>query len=250
MLKHIRTRTLAAATGATGWAHPYGDPFTLYADGGDGGADGGDQDGGDDGGGDGGDQGDADEDGDGDGSDDDGDRDGADEDALGDKGKKALRELRRENRQLKARLRDQGGDAGRKAAKGTKSSEDDSDDNDPEAIRERAREEARAEVWTERVEAAAVAEAAGRLANPRLAARLIDLSDIPQNDKGRPDREAISELIDELLEDEPYLAAPATGGTGRRFQGDADSGARKKTKKAAASLDEAIAAKFAGKSGG
>ncbi|MET8693627.1 hypothetical protein ABZV65_13910 [Streptomyces bauhiniae] len=246
MLKHIRTRTLAATLGGIGWAHPYSDPFTLYANGGDEGAAGGDQDGGDGGGDDGGDQGDADDDGDGS---DDGDRDGADEDALGDKGKKALRELRRENRQLKARLRDQGGDAGRKAAKGAKS-EDDGDGDDPEAIRERAREEAREEVWTERVEAAAVAEAAGRLANPQLAARLIDLSDIPKNDKGRPDREAISELIDELLEDEPYLAAPATGGTGRRFQGDADSGARKKTKKAAASLDEAIAARLAGKSGG
>ncbi|MEV8046389.1 hypothetical protein AB0P02_21450 [Streptomyces griseoluteus] len=245
MLKHIRTRTLAAALGGTGWAHPYSDPFTCYADGGAGG-DGGTGDG-DDGGQDGGT--DEADDQDAEDSDDDGDRDGADEDALGDKGKKALRELRRENRQLKARLRDQGGDASRKAAKGAKS-EDDGADNDPEAIRERAREEARAEVWTERVEAAAVAEAAGRLANPRLAARLIDLSDIPKNDKGRPDREAISELIDELLEDEPYLAAPATGGTGRRFQGDADSGARKKTKKAAASLDEAVAAKFAGKSGG
>ncbi|MEW2161438.1 hypothetical protein AB0912_00275 [Streptomyces sp. NPDC007084] len=245
MLKHTRIRLLAAATGAPGWAHPYSDPFTCYADGGDS-EGGGDGDG--DAGGDDADDDDSDGD-DGDADDKDGDQD--DEAKLGEKGLKALREVRRENRRLKAQLRERGdGDgSGRKAsAKDGK----DRDQDDAEAIREQARADARAEVWTERVEAAAIASAAGRLANPSRVAALLgeDLADIPKDDKGRPDKDAISELIDDLLESDPYLAAPATGDKGRRFQGDADGGARKKTKKAAASLDEAIAAKFAGKSGG
>ncbi|MGW2539428.1 hypothetical protein ACWC5I_00770 [Kitasatospora sp. NPDC001574] len=197
------------------------------------GGDGTDDDGQDDG-----DQGDDDETDD----DQDDDRDGDDQDNekdLGDAGKKALRELRKENRQLKAQIR-----------QGTQQDKKKDDGDDPEALRTQAREEARAEVWTERVEAAAIAAAAGRLANPQLAARLLDLADIPTNDKGRPDREAISELIDDLLEDEPYLAAPSAKDTGgRRFQGDADSGARKTPKKSAASLGEAVAARLSGKSG-
>ncbi|MFF1281057.1 hypothetical protein [Streptomyces sp. NPDC058299] len=246
MLTRTRTHMLAAAAGAPGWAHPYASPFVLYADGGSAGGDGdgGGQDG-DDGGDDADDQDDADDEGDD--SDGEGDRDGADEDALGDKGKKALRELRRENRRLKSQLRQQ--DQGRKpSAKDGKGGDEGEDD--AETIRERAREEARAEVWTERVEAAAIAAAAGRLANPARVAQLLgdDLTDIPKDDRGRPDKAAISELIDDLLESDPYLAAPATGDR-RRFQGDADSGARKKTKKSAASLGEAVAARLAGTTG-
>lgn len=245
MLTRTRTRMLAAALGEAGWAHPYASPFVLYADGGTGDADG-SQDG-DDGGDDtDGQDDDADE---GDDSDEDGDRDGADEDALGDKGKKALRELRRENRRLKSQLRQQDQGQGRKPSAKDGRGGDEGED-DAETIRARAREEARAEVWNERVEAAAVAAAAGRLANPARVAQLLgdDLADIPKDDKGRPDRAAISELIDDLLETDPYLAAPATGDR-RRFQGDADSGARKKTKKSAASLGEAVAARLAGKTG-
>ncbi|MET7648365.1 hypothetical protein ABZS83_33035 [Streptomyces sp. NPDC005426] len=250
--RHPRTGLLAVMLRK---ARPGEDPDQLYPVwpilGGDGTGDGGSArsaDGGD--GGDDGDGGDADaEDGtdDGDGQDDaeDGDgQDDADTKELGDKGRKALRELRRENRQLKAQLRT----GARDAAKGQGKKGDDQGDDDPDAIRERAREEARAEVWGERVESAAIAAAAGRLANPQLAARLLDLSEIGENDKGRPDRDAISELIDELLEDEPYLAAPAKG-DGRRFQGGADGGARKTPKKTAASLHEAVAARLAGKSG-
>ncbi|MFJ8603397.1 hypothetical protein ACIREM_32765 [Streptomyces shenzhenensis] len=250
MLKHTRSRLLAAVTGEAGWTHPYADPFTCYADGGGTGGEG-------DGAGsdtdDSGDDGDEDGDEDGDGDDDADGKDGEQDDAkLGDKGVKALRELRRENRRLKAQLRESGGDSAKGRKTSAKDGDQDGDENDPEAIREKARAEARAEVWTERVEAAAIAAASGRLANPARVAQLLgeDLAEIPKDDKGRPDKDAISELIDDLLESDPYLAASATGGTGRRFQGDADGGARKKTKKAAASLEEAISAKFAGKPGG
>ncbi|MFE5514465.1 hypothetical protein ACFQ9J_28420 [Streptomyces sp. NPDC056529] len=239
MLKHTRRRMLAAITDASAWTHPYADPFTCYADGGDG-AGGGSGDGGqtDDSG--------TDEGGDTDGDDGDGEDGDQDDAKLGEKGVKALRELRRENRQLKAQLRQQGGQGAGKTPS-AKDGDQDSGDDDPEAIRERAREEARAEVWAERVEAAAIAAASGRLANPNRVAQLLgeDLADIPKDDKGRPDREAISELIDDLLDSDPYLAAPATGKGGRRFQGDADGGARKPAKKAAASLGEAVANRFA-----
>ncbi len=253
MLKHPRHRLLAAVLGEPGWIHPYTDPFTCYRDGGgdDGGGQGDNGDGDGDGDTDDGDDDDSDDDGDDDQDDKDGDQD---DDKLGAKGIKALREVRRENRRLKAQLRERGdGDAsGRKQSAKDGKSDKGGDQDDAEAIREQARADARAEVWNERVEAAAIAEAAGRLANPSRVAALLgeDLADIPKDAKGRPDKEAISELIDELLETDPYLAVPAKGDTGRRFQGDADSGARKKTKKSAASLDEAIAAKFAGKTGG
>ncbi len=254
MLKHPRHRLLAAVTGEGGWIHPYTDPFTCYRDGGgSGNGDGGD--GGDGDGDDGTDDADSDDDANGDDDDGDDDKDGdQDDDKLGAKGLKALREVRRENRRLKAQLRERGdGDgSGRKTSAKDGKGDKDGDQDDAEAIREQARADARAEVWNERVEAAAIAEAAGRLANPSRVAALLgeDLADIPKDAKGRPDKEAISELIDELLESDPYLAVPAKGDSGRRFQGDADSGARKKTKKSAASLDEAIAAKFAGKTGG
>jgi len=254
MLKHTRTRMLAAVTGEPGWAHPYASPHVLYSDGGgdDGGQGDGDDGAGDaDDGADGADGADDSDDADGDDGDDDG-KDGDQDDAkLGEKGVKALRELRRENRRLKAQLRGQG-DAGTGRKSSAKDGKDsDQGDDDAETIRERAREEARAEVWNERVEAAAIAAAAGRLANPSRVAQLLgdDLADVPKDDKGRPDKEAITELIDDLLDTDPYLAAPATGDKGRRFQGDADSGARKKTKKSAASLGEAVAARLAGKTG-
>jgi hypothetical protein len=238
MLETRLPRRLLLALDGPGWSHPYpAAPWSpLYADGGDGDDDGSQDD----------DSGADDKDGTDD--DQDADRDGDDQDDdgddLGEKGKKALRALRKENRTLKAQLRAPGRDAPKKPA----AKDDGAKDDDPEEIRRQAREEAQAEVWNDRVESAAVAAAAGRLANPQLAARLLDLSDIPKNDKGRPDRDAISELIDELLEDEPYLAAPAKG-DGRRFQGGADGGARKPAKKAAASLGEAVAAKLAGTSG-
>ncbi|WP_327337393.1 hypothetical protein OG384_14935 [Streptomyces sp. NBC_01324] len=238
---NTRTRMLAAVLDGSGWSHPYASPFVLYADGGgDGSGDGrADGDGDTDGDQDDGAEGDDDQD------DVEGDADADTDKDLGDKGKKALRELRRENRHLKSQLRQgakDGGDSQKQSAK-------DGGEDDPDTIRERAREEARAEVWGERVEAAAIAAAAGRLTNPQLAARLLDLSDIGETDKGRPDRAAISELIDELLEDEPYLAAQSAKDNGRRFQGGADGGARKTPKKSAASLGEAVAARLAGKSG-
>lgn len=79
------------------------------------------------------------------------------------------------------------------------------------------------------------AAAAGKLANPALAVKLLDLSKFEVDDDGEVDQTELAEAIDELLRDEPYLAAEKP----KRFQGGADQGARKKPKPA--SLDERIA---------
>ena len=79
------------------------------------------------------------------------------------------------------------------------------------------------------------AAAAGKLANPALAVKLLDLSKFEVDDNGDVDQGEIADAISELLREEPYLAAE----TPKRFQGGADQGARKKVKPA--SLDERIA---------
>lgn len=79
------------------------------------------------------------------------------------------------------------------------------------------------------------AAAAGKLANPALAVKLLDLSKFEVDDNGDVDAAELADAIDELLRDEPYLAADKP----KRFQGGADQGARKKVKPA--SLDERIA---------
>ncbi|WUI02102.1 hypothetical protein OHR68_09930 [Spirillospora sp. NBC_00431] len=79
------------------------------------------------------------------------------------------------------------------------------------------------------------AAAAGKLANPALAVKLLDLNRFEVDDNGDVDAAELADAIDELLRDEPYLAAEKP----KRFQGGADQGARKKAKPA--SLDERIA---------
>lgn len=66
------------------------------------------------------------------------------------------------------------------------------------------------------------AAAAGKLANPALALKLIDLSSLDVGDDGEVDTDAIAAAIDDLITKEPYLAAQG----GKRFQGTADGGAR------------------------
>lgn len=65
------------------------------------------------------------------------------------------------------------------------------------------------------------AAATGKLANPALALKLLDLSQFDVDDDGNVDADEINDAIAELIKKEPYLAAQ-----GRRFQGDADAGPR------------------------
>jgi hypothetical protein len=64
--------------------------------------------------------------------------------------------------------------------------------------------------------------ATGKLANPKLALKLLDLTKFEVDDDGNVDDDEISDAIADLIKKEPYLAAQ-----GRRFQGDdADGGPR------------------------
>lgn len=71
------------------------------------------------------------------------------------------------------------------------------------------------------------AAATGRLADPADAFAYIDLSSFEVGDDGEVDAAAIGAAIEDLISRKPYLAAQG----GRRFQGDADGGARKEEPK-------------------
>ncbi len=99
-----------------------------------------------------------------------------------------------------------------------------------ESARKEAAEEARKDErskWAGTLRAAkAEVLAAGKLANPKLATRLIDLSEIEVNEDGAVDEGAISKAIDSLLESDPYLG---TNGSSKP-SGSADGGVRPPSK--------------------
>lgn len=130
------------------------------------------------------------------------------------KRRKAAQELRDAKAEIE-RLRNGGDEAAQKAAEVEKA--------------------AIAKANTKILRAEVKAAAAGKLANPALAVKLLDLSRFEVDDNGDVDAGEIADAIDELIREEPYLAATAP----KRFQGGADQGARKKPKPA--SLDERIA---------
>lgn len=103
-----------------------------------------------------------------------------------------------------------------------------------------ARAEARAEATKAAnariIRAELKAAATGKLANPAVAEKLIDLSAFEVSDDGDIDADALNEAITSLLKAEPYLAAV----TAPRFVGGGDGGA-KPPAKPTASLDEQIA---------
>ncbi|MFD5297214.1 hypothetical protein ACFWJU_18645 [Streptomyces mutabilis] len=146
-------------------------------------------------------------------ADDDSDPDGADQ--LGDAGKKALDSMkdkwkseREKRRQLERQLADK-----------------DQGDGDDTAAQAAAAATAKA---NQRILKAEVrAAAAGKLADPRDALRLLDLDQFEVSDDGEVDADEIADAIEDLVKAKPYLAAQ--GGTTKRFQGTADSGARKGT---------------------
>ncbi|MGW3711412.1 hypothetical protein ACWDN6_14850 [Streptomyces albogriseolus] len=150
------------------------------------------------------------------------DPEGADQ--LGDPGKKALdsmkdkwkaeREKRRELERLLAE-RDKPADG---------------DAPDPEAIVRQAEQAAMAKANERIVKAEVKAAAAGKLADPADAFRFLDLSQFEVDADGNLDADEVADAIEDLLKSKPYLAAQ--GGT-KRFQGTADSGARKGTGKPA-----------------
>jgi hypothetical protein len=140
--------------------------------------------------------------------------------ALGDPGKKALDTMkgklkaeRERRRALEARL----AELDQPAA---------GEQPDQEALVRQAEQTALARVNERIVRAEVRAAAAGKLADPADAYRFLDLSQFEVDSDGNVDADDVAEAIDDLLKSKPYLAAQ--GGTPKpRFQGTADSGARK-----------------------
>ncbi|MFE9300821.1 hypothetical protein [Streptomyces sp. NPDC006856] len=201
-----RTLPRHARAHAPGWTHPYADPFTLYADGGDDAGDTDDTDQGDTGSDDTDDQGDDDP-----GDDADDEDDGAD--ALGDKGKRALDAM-------KGKLK---GEREKRRALEKQLAEKDGNDQAEKARREAesaALTKANARILRAEVKAAA----AGKLADPADAYKFVDLDQFEVDDDGNVDSDEVAEAIDDLIQSKPYLAAA----TAKRFQGTGDGGAARK----------------------
>ena len=139
---------------------------------------------------------------------------------LGDPGKKArdtmkgkLKAERERRRSLEAQLAERDKPA-------------DGDQPDPDALVRQAEATALARVNERLVKAEVRAAAAGKLADPADAHRFLDLSQFEVDADGNVDADEVAEAIDDLLTSKPYLAAQG-GSTKPRFQGTADSGARK-----------------------
>lgn len=77
------------------------------------------------------------------------------------------------------------------------------------------------------------AQAAGKLADPKDALRFIDLSEFEVDSDGEVDGDKIAAAITDLVKTKPYLAAQ-----GKRFQGDADGGARNDDRKTQLTRDD------------
>ncbi len=88
-----------------------------------------------------------------------------------------------------------------------------------DAARREAADEAIAKANTRLVAAEFRSAAAKRVKDPRIAAKLVDLTDIEVDDDGNVDADGITAALDALLEEYPDLAPS-------RFEGTADQGAR------------------------
>lgn len=155
-----------------------------------------------------------------DGDDDQDDDEGAED--LGDKGKQALDRMKaklkaeRDKRRAVETERDQlkAGKAG--------------GEPDRERIRSEAEQAATAKANARIVRSEVRAAAAGKLADPKDALRFLDLDQFEVDSDGQVDEDEITDAIDQLVKDKPYLAAAATAKQ-PRFQGTGDGGARKGT---------------------
>ncbi|MFI6105836.1 hypothetical protein [Streptomyces sp. NPDC051310] len=145
------------------------------------------------------------------------DPDGAEE--LGDPGKKALDTMKskwRTERDRRRELEQQLAAAQQPA---------DGEQPDAEALARQAEQAAMAKANARIVRAEVRAAAAGKLADPADALVYLDPAQFEVDADGNVDAEEVADAIDDLLKRKPYLAA-AQSGT-KRFQGTADSGARK-----------------------
>ncbi|MEU1908114.1 hypothetical protein [Streptomyces hygroscopicus] len=150
---------------------------------------------------------------------DEGDTDPEGAEQLGDPGKKALASMKdkwKAERDKRRALEQQLAERDKPA---------DGDAPDPEAIVRQAEQAAMAKANERIAKAEVKAAAAGKLADPGDAFRFLDLTQFEVDGDGNLDADEVAEAIDDLLTRKPYLAAQS--GPTKRFQGTADSGARK-----------------------
>ena len=118
---------------------------------------------------------------------------------LGDAGKKAIEEERRARRDAEKAARDAHAELEKLRAASL---------SDQERAVADARREGERVGLRRIVEAELKAAAAGKLANPALAAKLLDVDGFIPKDGDDVDGERIAEAVAKLLETDPYLAAP------------------------------------------
>lgn len=141
-----------------------------------------------------------------------------DESALGDAGKKALDAMKAKWKAAEAEARKVREElaAAKAAAEGREA------EHQAAIEAQRVKDEALATANLKIVKANLRAAAAGKLADPSDALTFIDPSSFEVDDDGNTDEAALAAAIADLITNKPYLAAQ-----GKRFQGDADGGARK-----------------------
>lgn len=155
-----------------------------------------------------------------------GDDDPEGADQLGDPGKKALDSMKDKWKSERDRRRE----LERQLAERDKPA--DGDAPDPEAIVRQAEQAALAKYNSRIVRAEVKAAAAGKLADPADAYKFLDLDQFEVDADGNLDADEVADAIADLIKSKPYLAAQG-GPPTKRFQGTADSGARKGTGKPA-----------------
>jgi hypothetical protein len=139
---------------------------------------------------------------------DDDDSDDSDDDAkdLGDKGKRALDAMKAKLKAAKASERTAKQEAAQLKAEKANAGKP-ADEQAIETAKREATEAALSTANKRILRSEVKAAAAGKLANPALAVKLIDLDELEVDEDGNVDEDAIAEAISTLLEDNPYLAA-------------------------------------------
>lgn len=145
--------------------------------------------------------------------------------ALGDKGKQALDRMKADRNAARAELEGYKklGLAPDKLAEIISQSQEATAAAEAERAKREAKDEALSKANERILRSEIKAAAAGKLANPALALRLLDLSEFDVSDDGDVDEASITSAIEALVKENPGLAAQ--GGSGTRF-GTADGGAR------------------------
>lgn len=145
---------------------------------------------------------------------------------LGDAGKKALDSMKEKWKSERDKRRD----LERQLSERDKPAE--GEQPDPDALVRQAEQAVQARYNDRIIRAEVKAAAAGKFADPADAYKFLDLGQFEVDADGNVDADEVADAIADLLQSKPYLAAQ--GGTPtKRFQGTADSGARKGTGKPA-----------------